>query len=156
MANTPVNVQKDSYQALAHALSCGSNLHDASKACGYSISTVYRALRRADFQSELRKALQARVLGEGAALAVQALIDIVQDQDTTKSTRVHAAQVLLDRAGVEAPAHQARGELDLSVMSRDELMQLAQHAEGEIAARAKPVSAAIDQAADPDVADMLS
>lgn len=104
-----------------------------------------RLLRRPDFQSQLRRALQARILGEGAALAVQALIEIVQDADTVKSTRVDAAKALLAQAGVAAPTDAGKVEVDLSSMSRDELMRLANSAEGELAARATPVSAPASQ-----------
>ena len=77
-----------------------------------------------------------------APMAMNLLLEVVQDKTHRYSgaVQVEAAKALLDRSGYSTKALAApAGKKDLHEMSRDELLQIVNQGETELASRAKEV-----------------
>lgn len=150
----PADAGRERLSDFIRHLLAGSSVQDASKAAGYAPTYGYVLQNRPDFLHALRHALQRRLLTEGASLGLNTLIEIAGDKEARKEVRVAAARELLRAANLdEAPGDKS---LDLSVMSREQLLLLAKGAEGELVTRAKRVDSPHTPAPDDKDVDIFA
>ena len=126
---------------LVARIAAGEPIHSVAETIGYSTEQLNKAVASPTVRAAVAAALQARLLVEGAAAALDTLITITRDPTVARRERIEAAKALLRSSGIAAaPGEQAKREIDLTAMSREELAMLARGAESELATRADPVS----------------
>lgn len=129
-------------------VSSGLEPSQAVMLSGYSSANVHSRAHdllraphvRAAIHTEIRNKLVA-----GAPVALAVIERLIKDDTTPPKIRLDAAKTLLDSAGHIAPRaimDKATHELALHEMTIDDLRQLAERLEGEIAGRARDVGGA--------------
>lgn len=133
----------------------------AVRAAGYDSgdnpqAAAYDLLRSPQVMAALRLEL-ARALQESAVLAFGVVHHIAKDEKMPAKVRLDAAKTLLDRAGHVAPRARAETGIDLPLneMSVNELRDLADKLDSELASRAKDVSPANPAAIEDQAADLI-
>lgn len=127
----------------------GADLVRAASDAGYGEFDARRLLRLPHVAAAVEHALRRALLTEDAPLALQTLRTIMKDEKSGAPSRVAAAKIMLDRAGIVPPvADKGDGpERQLADMTAGELKTFIDKHEGEIdrlegelAARATPVN----------------
>jgi len=103
-------------QAAILALLTAPSIEEASKSAGIGKRTLYRWLEFPDFNTAYRKAKRAAFsqalarLQQGASAAATTIIEIMADTTVATSTRLKAAECVLDhaRSGIETEEIEAR------------------------------------------------
>ena len=132
----------------------------ASIAAGYTgadnSTLAYRALSSPAVNTAVLVETRRRFAAL-APVALEVLRKIMCDDTAPKGVRVDAAKAVLDRAGLVAPRHgdQQGPTKALNEMTREELKSFIDASEGELARRAKDVSAPEALTPKPQVTDLL-
>lgn len=134
-------------------------LHELPKDTTYHATDTQRVLQivsTPQFQAALRKHL-ALELQNGAAASIKLLQDVVKDDKLYPRDRIGAAKHLLSIAGYIAPRaqDQKHATASPSEMTSEDLRAFIGKAEQELAGRAAPVNAQIEDDLGGQVADML-
>lgn len=104
----------------------GNNQTDAARLAGYKFPEQqgYYLARQPKMRALIRQALLNRLESDGAAIAVNTLIKIAQNEKAPAGARVMASNSLLDRAGIASKVLEKQregGQKALSDMTVDEL-----------------------------------
>lgn len=119
----------------------------AAEQAGYSEvrSAVWRLSRDPRIKDAIRQAIQAKLDTGASALAVRVLVRVLEDDDANPMAHVAAAKAVLDRGGFAAKLGDGAAP-DPSAMSSDQLREMAQRLEDELANRARPAVISGDSA----------
>jgi len=152
-----VGVRLDERQTLfVEAVARGVPYAEAARSAGYT-SPAASIMKSA----AVRQAISLTVLEifkmEGAPIALKVLLDIVRNDKENSKVRADCAKALLDRAGYTARPTEANAtpQKDLNEMSTDELKNLVDRLEGELAERAQPLDAPDETGVSAEVLDLL-
>jgi hypothetical protein len=151
-------------ESFAHIVAMTGDIPLAAKNAGISVATAYSWIRQESVQNAVRKVRIGRIQGEGAAIALGALLEIAADKGAPAGARVQASKELLGLAGHsagQAAADAAKGAAGAALheMTADELERMIQAADATLAAlrkQARVIDVAPDAAPEsPDPASFM-
>lgn len=146
-------------QTFVELLSQGLGKDVAAVGAGYvpGSSAVVLLLQSPHVTRAVERRMRSVLVNDAAPLALRVLQEVAANAEVHPAIRRAAARDLLDRAGYVPPkaASQELADKSIATMSADELAALVNKMEGELAARAKDVSAPDGAPIDDELADML-
>lgn len=143
---------------LIRELAKGTRYEEAIAMAGYTDpANAYHALSVPAVAKAIERGVRERLATVYGPKAMGVLYDLTIDERAHPAIRRAAAKDLVSLAGYVAPkAPDALGDdKSISSMSADELAQLVSKMEGELASRAKDVSAPNAPEVDSELSDML-
>lgn len=138
-------------------LAAGLGRDLAAAGAGYGVCAAYSMLQTPAVTQALSRRMRATLQNDAAPLAIKVLMELTRDETVHAAIRRSAARDLLDRAGYVPPKALEADVNDKSIaaMPADELAALVNKLEGELASRAKDVSAPNAPGLDDDMLEML-
>lgn len=154
----PANYDADRQRVFIRELAQGSTQDDAAAAAGYSdTTTLWNLLNSPAVAREVEKGVRAHLQTVYGPRSMRILYDLAHDEKTHPAIRRAAAKDLIGVAGYVPPkaADGLTNDKSIAAMPAEELAALVNKLEGELASRAKDVSAPNAQVLDDDMLDML-
>lgn len=133
----------EKYRQFVYALVEGLTQEAAGEKIGVTAQAAGVLIRRPEIVSAMHFEINRRLRTEGASIGYKVLSTIAKDDTAPKGVRVDAAKTLLDRAGHVAPRGEPAKpvEKQMTDMTQNDLRDLVDKLESELANRATPVSA---------------
>lgn len=156
LAKQQLNNQQTTFVEL---LAQGLGKDVAAVGAGYTpgSSAVHLLLQSPHVTRAVERRMRSVLVNDAAPLALRVLQEVAGDEKVHPAIRRAAARDLLDRAGYVPPkaVSQELGDKSIATMTAEELAELVNKMEGELASRAKDVSAPDGEPIDDELADML-
>lgn len=148
----------NSQETFVELLAAGVGRDLAAAGAGYGQCAAYSMLNTPAVTQAIARRMRATLQNDAAPLAIKVLMQLTRDETVHAAIRRSAARDLLDRAGYVPPkaADADVSDKSIAAMPADELAALVNKLEGELASRAKDVSAPNAPAIDDELAEMLS
>ena len=156
--SVPANTLTKQQALFVTYLGKGLDKAEAAERAGYSEATdAYHVLGNATVARLIDRTIRTQLREVAAPLALKVLTDLTRDTAVHPAIRRSAARDLLDRAGYVPPkaADADVNDKSIAAMPAEELAALVNKLEGELASRAKDVSAPNAQGMDDELLDML-
>jgi hypothetical protein len=130
---------------------------DAASGAGYPARSYIDLLQSPRITRRIEWRMRSVIRNDLAPKAIRLLGRLVDDEAAPARVRVQAARFILDRAGYVPPkaADVEVNDKSIAAMPADELSALVNKLEGELASRAKDVSAPNAAVHDNDLSEML-